>query len=197
MKTKTKIITSASSDLKKFYNKLYLYKSFLFCNVNFTLQNKLDEDIDIIIEALNIKNKKERIEFIYDYVCNTIDKRYENKDICEFKDSKCLLQRVNKDNKSNGCCRLCLYQSNKGCTTKNMTCKFFYCSEIHKRYDMYKFDDFKILKCLSLRQRILLRHNFFSNREDVLKDLYIGSLIIGTIRMVYRLLRNSIALKKN
>ena len=60
-----------------------------------------------------------------------IDNR--NINICGFINNKCFVQRKNNSNNCNGCCRLCIYQSSNGCTTNNLTCKLFNCSEVKKR----------------------------------------------------------------
>ena len=67
---------------------------------------------------------------------------------------------------------MCIYQGKKRYMTKNLTRKLFTCSEVEKRYKIIKFDDLKILKFLSFRNRIILKHDYFSKREDVINDLY-------------------------
>ena len=96
----------------------------------------------------------------------------------------------------NGCCRRCLYQSNKGCTTSNLTCKFFYCEKVKQKHKILTMDDIKILRCFSCRQREIVRHDYFSSREEVISDLYVGSLIIFTIRIIFRNMKRIIKLNK-
>ena len=180
--------------LDKFYRKLFFYKSFIFKKTYFTVETNFEE-VKPIINALNIKKRKERIIYIYDEACNQIDKHYQNKNICGFKNNKCYVQQKLQNGTINGCCRMCLYQSTKGCTTKNLTCKLFTCSEVEKRCKVIKFDDLKILNLLSFRNRMILKSDYFSKREDVIKDLYYGSILIWSVRIVIRLTINFYTLK--
>lgn len=166
------------------FKNLWLYKSIFFRNKKFTLESD-DPIVNIIINALNIKKRKERINYIYDSTCKYIDDDVKGKNICGFKDGKCYVQQL-KENGINGCCRRCIYQSDKGCLTSNLTCKLFNCGEVKCRHNVIVYDDLKMLKVLSLRQRVILKHSYFSSREEVLKDLYIGSLFIFGIRLVIR-----------
>ena len=187
-----KINNQTASD--KFYRKLFFYKSFIFKKTYFTVETNFEE-VKPIINALNIKKRKERIIYIYDEACNQIDKHYQNKNICGFKNNKCYVQQKLQNGTINGCCRMCLYQSTKGCTTKNLTCKLFTCSEVEKRCKVIKFDDLKILNLLSFRNRMILKSDYFSKREDVIKDLYYGSILIWSVRIVIRLIINFYTLK--
>lgn len=152
--------------------------------------------IDYIVNALNIKNRKKRITYIYDSSCKLIDDNTKNSNICGFKNGKCYVQRNLNNEKCNGCCRKCLYQTNKGCPTKNLSCKLFNCSEVTSRYNTIKYDDLKILKLLSLKNRIIIKSDYFSRREDVLKDLYAYTLSYSTLRILYRIIINCIKLSK-
>ena len=181
--------------LDKFYRKLFFYKSFIFKKTKFTVETNFEE-VKPIINALNIKKRKPRIIYIYDEACNQIDKHYQNKNICGFKNNKCYVQQKLQNGTINGCCRMCLYQSTKGCTTKNLTCKLFTCSEIEKRCKVIKFDDLKILNLLSFRNRMILKSDYFSKREDVINDLYYGSFFLWTIRIVIRMIINFYIVKR-
>lgn len=181
--------------LDKFYRKLFFYKSFIFKKTKFTVETNYEE-VKPIINALNIKKRKPRIAYIYDEACKQIDNHYKNKNICGFKDNKCYVQQKLQNGTINGCCRMCLYQSTKGCTTKNLTCKLFTCSEVEKRCKVIKFDDLKILNLLSFRNRMILKSDYFSKREDVIKDLYYGSFFLWTIRIVIRMIINFYTLKR-
>ncbi len=176
------ILINNEKDYKKFIKKLWIYKSYRFTKFYLINNFNSSKDINIIINALNIKNRRKRISFIYDSACNIIDNHTKNKNICGFKNNRCLAQRYN------GCCCRCIYQSNKGCKTKNLTCKLFNCNEIKKRFDVINFNDLTILKILSKRQQIILKHDFFSSREEVLNDLFIGSITIFAFRIIYRLI---------
>ena len=181
--------------LDKFYRKLFFYKSFIFKKIYFKVKTDYKE-IKPIIAALNIKKRKERITYIYDEACTQIDNHYNNKNICGFKNNKCYVQQKLNNGTINGCCRMCKYQSKHGCTTKSLTCKLFTCSEVEKRCQIITFDDLKILKLLSFRNRMILKYDYFSKREDVINDLYIGSLLVWCIKIVIRMINTLYTLKK-
>jgi len=185
---KKTIVLNNQDDRNKFLKNIWKYRSIFYHFKEFELKDNLGygDDIKGIIDALNIKDKKKRITFIYDSACENIDEYYKDKNICGFKNGKCYAQRFNKYH--NGCCRKCIYQSNKGCQTKNLTCKLFNCSEVTCRNKVLKFEDLIILKVLSKRQQVIIKHDYFSSREEVLKDLFIGSLTIFGIRLTFRLL---------
>lgn len=174
--------------LDKFYHRLFFYKHCKNIETNY-------KELKSIIKAINIKKRKEKITYIYDEACKQIDNHYKNKDICGFKNNKCYVQQKLNNGNINGCCRMCIYQSTKGCMTKNLTCKLFTCSEVEKRCKIIKFDDLKILKLLSFRNRLILKHDYFSKREDVINDLYYGSIILWTLRIIIRLINNFYTLK--
>lgn len=166
---------------------LFIYKSLFFKLFKFSTTSK-DEEMQAIVNALNIKNRKTRIEYVYDYCCNKIDKFYEGKNLCDFKDNKCRIQRIGECKNKNGCCRLCSYQSSQGCTTSNLTCKFFYCANVMNRFEIIHREDLKILKLFSLRQRFILGYDYFSTRESVIRDLFLGSIVISAIRIEFHTL---------
>lgn len=181
-----KIIINSKKDLEKFYKKIPLYKSLFYKNITFETN---DKTIKPIIDALNIKSRKSRITYIYDKMCKQIDEFYKNKNICGFKNNKCYVQQKLKNNYINGCCRYCLNQSSKGCTTSNLTCKLFTCSEVEKRCKVIKIEDLTLLKMLNRRQKIIAKTNYFTKRETFINDLYISSFIIWELRQTFRMIK--------
>lgn len=180
------IVVNNKKELEKLYKKLFIYKSVIFSFCKFNIKGKYEE-VKIINNALNIKSRRKRIKYIYDKACEMVDDNFKDiKNPCGFKCNKCYTQY--NTNNYNGCCRLCRFQSNTGCLTKNLTCKLFYCTEVRKRHKFIEFDDLKILKLLSIRQRIILKHDYFSSEKEVLSDLYFSSLILFSIRLIFRML---------
>lgn len=179
---------------EKFYLKLFLYKSFLYKNVKFETKIE-DEELQSIINALNIKNRNKRIEYIYDYCCEKIDKFYEGKNMCNFKNGQCIAHQIPNCKHMNGCCSLCYYQSDKGCQSANLSCKFFYCDKIKKQNKILKFKDLKILKLFGIRQQLIAKFNYFASREEFLFELKAGLLITYSIGVMKRLFRNAFFIK--
>ena len=163
---------------------LFIYRSFLFRFVEFQTKNT---DLENIVHALNIKKRKQRIEFVYDEAIKAINTYYSN-DLCKFIDNKCIAARKYKKDQINGCCRLCAYQNNTGCKVNNLSCKLFYCKAALENIKELNINDIEILKCLNKRQRFILKSDYFSTREEVINDLYYG-VIIATIRISYRLIK--------
>ncbi len=187
------ILIGSDNDYHKLLKKLFIYKSILYYNTIFVVENNIrNEMIDSIINALNIKKRKKRINFIYDQSCDLIDKKNRNMNICGFKNGKCYIQRKLKSEKCNGCCRMCMYQTKNGCSTKNLSCKMFNCSEVRKRYEVIEYDNLKLLKVLSLKNQIIIKSDYFSKREDVLKDLYSYTFTYSTLKIVFRITRDFI-----
>ncbi len=191
------IIINNDKDYNKLLKKLYIYKSILYYNTLFVVKNNInDKMLNYIIDALNIKKRKKRINFIYDQSCHLIDEKNKGINICGFKNERCYVQRKYNKGKCNGCCRMCIYQTKNGCSTKNLTCKLFNCSEVRKRYEVIDYNDLKLLKVLSLKNQLVIKSDYFSKREDVLKDLYSYTLTYSTLRIVYRLIKNFIKLNR-
>ncbi|MBR3362721.1 MAG: hypothetical protein IKG40_02215 [Bacilli bacterium] len=163
---------------------LFLYRSILFKFIKFETK---DKNLKPIVKALNIKNKKQRIEYIYDEAIKIINNYYSD-DLCKFIDNKCIAARKYKKDKINGCCRLCIHQNSKGCKVNNLSCKLFYCKAALENIKKLNIDEIAILKCLNKRQRFILKSDYFSTREEVINDLYYG-IIIATIRISYRLIK--------
>ena len=185
------IIVNNQKDLNRFYKSLWLYKSFIYKNTEFYSNSKYD--ITSIINGLNIKNRRKRIDYIHDEACNEIDLSLPNSNPCEFIDGRCIVQRSNPNNHyCYGCCRFCIHCTDKGCPSKNLSCKFFNCSAVKERDKIKKYKDLNILKLLSWRGRIIVKHDYFCLREEILHDLYIDELFIVSIRIIYRIIRNEI-----
>ena len=176
-------------DINELNKKLWIYKSVFYRNVKF-VSSVDDEQVISTINALNIKNRYNRIAYIYDYCCNYIDKFYEGKNICGFVNGQCINQQTPKCDHYDGCCRLCIHQNGKGCETKNLTCKFFFCDTIKSKEKILKYNDFNVLKLFSLRQKLMIKSNYFITREESIKDLFFGSIIIFGITMVIRIIRD-------
>lgn len=189
------IIINNSKDYVKLLKHIKYYKIMSYFNITFEIQNNIKNDeVHAISKALNIKKRKKRIEYVYDEICRFIDSKNKNINICGFEHNKCHVQLLKGSDKCNGCCRTCLYQSTNGCLTKNLACKMFYCSEVKKRYKVLKYDDLNLLKLLSWKQRFIIKSDYFSLREDVLKDLYSISIIYSSSRILYRMIRNYLLL---
>ena len=162
---------------------LFLYRSFLFKFTKFKTNNK---ELKREVTALNIKNRKQRISYVYDEAIKEINNYYKD-DLCQFENGQCIVQRQTGKGNVNGCCRWCPLVTDKGCPSSNLSCKLIYCKTAIKNIKLLRIRDIQILKCLSPLQRLMLKGEFFAVKEDIIKDLYYGPL-----RYIYTVLKRNI-----
>lgn len=174
----------SEKNLKRF---LFILK---YIHINYEVDTKNEETLQIV-KAISNKNRLERMKYIIDTGCNIIDDYYKDCPLCKFKNNKCECHRKKNLNYINGCCRYCKYQSNKGCTTKNVACKLFNCTYVdYNGKKKLEFKDINLFKCLSLRQRYILNNMYFTTIDDVAKDLYYGP-VYSMIRFLIRFTRDA------
>ncbi len=181
---------------KRLLKYMFLFRSNIFKFTKFETDSK-DPELKKLIELLNIKNKYKRIYKTINDMCDYIDNYYNgcSSNPCKFKNDICICHRNNNLNYKNGCCRRCIYQTNKGCPTKNFACKMFNCSYIKRHIKELDYNDIVLLKLLSIRQQSILKYDYYSTIEEVTKDLYYPS-IISLIRIDYRTIKRRILLKR-
>ncbi len=143
------------------------------------------KQISLLVEALNIKNRKKRLEFIYDKACDLLDADFYGKNVCEFNDGKCINDRK-YNNMGGGCCCdskhhkfMCPYLTDKGCSVRCLACKFHICDTLKKKGYKYRLNDIYILKyLLNWKQKLIIYNDFFMSKEEVLKQVYRNSIIL-------------------
>lgn len=169
------------NDKKKLSKSIWLYKYLFF--IKFETDNP---ELMPFIHALNIKSRYRRIAYVYDKICDEIDDYYSSCKLCDFKKGQCVLHRTKKLNYLNGCCRFCLYQTDKGCSTRNAACKLFVCSyaDIGKLRRL-EAKNLNFIKFFNHYQRYVLINDYFSTREQVIFDLYVGPACL-IIRLLSR-----------
>ena len=160
---------------------IFLYRVLRLFGIKFYSNNR---EYKNFVKALNIKNKKERLEYIYDEGIKYINKYY-SEDLCKFEHDQCIAQRKNGGKEINGCCKKCPLVTDNGCPSVNLSCKLIYCKTALGNIKLLKFNKIPILKCLSYSQRLVLRSSFFNVKEDVLNDMYYG-IVYSTLRSLKR-----------
>ena len=163
--------------LLEYDNKLY--------DKEIEIVDKEIRQMSLLVEALNIKDKRERLSFIYDKSCDLLDNDFYEKNICEFKCGKCINDRIN-NNLGGGCCcdskyhkDMCPYLSKNGCTIRCLACKFHICRTLKRNGYKYHVNDIYMLKyLLNTRQKIILYNDFFMKKDEVLKDIRRNSIIL-------------------
>lgn len=181
-------------DLERFQRKLPFYRS-VFCQwVDFEVKESYIP-ISTLVIALNLKNRIQRTTYIYDTLCTAIDQFYHDTHYCQFCDNQCFIQRkIGKF--ENGCCRKCIHITKKGCSTQNLTCKMFQCQSIKEQYPTASWDDFSLLCCFNIRQRLILKAEYFSTREETIREVSLSSIFIATIFIGYRFLFQTLLKRK-
>ena len=172
-------------DINNFYKKLKYYKLFyknylLKLNIgnNIIISNK--EMLQMCEKAFNIKNRNDRLEYVYDAICDYHDKIYIDTNICEFdKNGLCICQReYHHPAKTNGCCGTCTYMGKNGCTIKSIACKSFFCRYIRKKKNIPSHRKNALYKYFLTRpQKIIADVNYWNTKEENLKIMKKNSFI--------------------
>lgn len=140
---------------------------------------------------INIKNKKEKINFLYDSICDYLDNIVVKNNVCGFENDKCIAKK--DTNCTMGCCHhfknryfgllyeknlhLCEYQKNKRCTAKCITCKMYMCDTLRKKG--YKFTTRNVLlikRYFNPIQKLIIITSFFTPKEKIMKRLMFFSV---------------------
>ena len=136
------------------------------------------------IKVMLLPTILEKYDYIYDTVCDYLDNEFACKNICEFKNDKCIAKR--DFNCTCGCCRhfknifsneivQCKYLIDKRCSTKCITCKMFTCNYIVKNKKIkYRIKDiFLLRKLLNPVQKLIILISYFTSKEKIIKRLLI------------------------
>lgn len=152
---------------------LFIYRTLIFKKIKFETENP---NLKNIMKALNIKDKRKRVEYVYNETIKALNKYY-HEDLCKFIDGQCIIQRTNKKGKYNGCCRFCPLVTDKGCPSENVSCKLIYCKTATKNIKLIRIRDIDITKCLTPFQRVILKGDFFVTKDEFIDDLCSGILV--------------------
>ena len=150
------------------------------------IEDKYEFYICTAINAVQIDDKKERCNFLYDEICYFLDHVCISNNLCDFKDDKCFVKR-NTD-VTMGCChhypnkRLgifyqkkmvqCEYLGKKGCTTKAIGCKLYMCPQVNKKG--FRFTVYNVLLIryfFNFFQKIIIISGIFDTKENIMKRL--------------------------
>ncbi len=169
-------VTDASREIKK--TKKY---TALCDKNNFRIKYVNTDDFWIkkIEHAINIKDTKKRYSYIYDTVCDYIDKQYLDCNYCDFKDDVCIYFREKGEtNHKNGCCYadfrdgICEHFENKSCNIKSISCKLYSCPLLRDNGINFKMRDIPIIKYFfSIRQKYYIKYSFFKPKVYVMNKL--------------------------
>ena len=147
-------------------------------------------DILNSIHAILLDEKRLKYEFIYDTVCDYLDDQFNKCNLCDFKNDQCVANRSGCISHTvMGCCysfeytrlfdfrlvkniKVCQYQQNRTCTTKNIGCKLFTCSYLKKQNIKFDINKILLLDCFfNKKQKEVIQVNYFKTREEILDKL--------------------------
>lgn len=189
-------------DYKKILNKLLFIKQIFLLNcfkigvsenskkcigyvINYNKNNKEHNDFILGINAILYQTRYERYNYIYDTVCNYLDSFFYGKNLCDFKDNKCVEKR--NSNSTVGCCRhfkvKCLGPLTKlvkcehlkedyTCGAKCISCKLFTCDYLEKKGIKFRIQDILLLDVFfNPIQKYFIKYMLFTPKEKILKRL--------------------------
>ena len=153
--------------------------------------SEYENDVVSAIGVLVCKNKKQKYEFLYDQICAYLDKKVVNKNVCGFKNDKCIAKR--NTNCTMGCCHhfknkyfgilyekelhLCEYQKDKSCTAKCITCKMYMCDYLVKRGYKFTCNNVLLIKYyFNFAQKVVIKSSFFTTKDKILKRINLLSI---------------------
>lgn len=148
-----------------------------------------EQDKAIVNNLLAIDNLKNKYIYIYDFVCEKLDKEFKEKNYCDFQDNMCICQRNSKNNAHNsmGCCytfenskltgfpintKLCPFLNNGSCSQSCIACKLHTCSYLKKQNIKFSPNDFILIKLFfNRKQKLYIQNAFFKSREEIIDKL--------------------------
>lgn len=134
-----------------------------------------------VIMLCNLKDRRERVSYIYDYLCKYFDEDMKKNNYCEFENGTCIANRLGYSvHEKDGCCYiikkgLCKYLTDKGCTNPNPSCKIYMCAYLNKVKKVPNYDTKKIFltNCLFNHKE----HEFFKRHYFITKEEYINKYL--------------------
>ena len=129
--------------------------------------------------AANIKNLEKRYNYIYDIVCDYLDNEFQEKNICQFNNNKCIgvTDGYHCKESVNGCCYgrkrgLCKNFIDGKCNIKSISCKLFTCRYLKKNKIKYYSDNIPLLKYFfNKRQKTIIEDSIFIDKEQIINML--------------------------
>lgn len=171
---KKEFCVNNNTSIKKIIRAMKRNKKIVLIN-----EERMSSKILDIVKIYNTLDYKDKLGLIYDYVCDYIDEDMRINNYCDFKDDRCIGNRLGLSVHSiNGCCYrrkegLCKKFVNKKCVIRNVSCKFFMCTYVEKKMKK-KYDPKNIIPLMFLdrRQINIMKRSYFIEKEIVIEKLY-------------------------
>ena len=142
--------------------------------------NYMIKELDSLLSAY-LMNYEERINYIYDYMCDYLDREFNEFNLCDFNDNKCISRRDLecsgcKNPITYGCCytkgRICPNLINNNCSIKCLPCKFFTCRYLEKRGIKYRPWNYLMIRLfLSYNQMNILDSYLYTSKDIIMNKL--------------------------
>ncbi|MBQ7104316.1 MAG: hypothetical protein IJN90_00480 [Bacilli bacterium] len=200
---KDRVLLSLYKEIIKVYDYCKKYhikvKDIYLINYDKNLNNNnMIKELDSLVSAY-LLDYEDRINYIYDYMCNYLDNEFNEFNLCDFVDNKCVSRRDLecsgcKNPVVYGCCytkgRVCPNLINSRCTIKSLPCKFFTCRYLEKKGIKYRPWDYLLIRLfLNRRQMIVLDQSLYTEKEIIIAKLvkrnYIDYLYMGIRKVTY------------
>ncbi len=177
-------------DYQAFLKKLPKYRGIRGRFTDFVITGSVHtEELQDLSKALNIKNRRKRITYIYDRACDIIDSYNEKNGICCRYNDQGICEDPKHQTRKNGCCCHCYLQSSSGCPDRNLSCKFYFCDHICKKFKPLTMEDIDLLKMFTVSQREIIKNNVFVTRKTYIKLLCLGSYLLFCMYSVIKFYR--------
>lgn len=142
--------------------------------------NYMIKELDSLLSAY-LMNYEERINYIYDYMCDYLDREFNEFNLCDFNDNKCISRRDLecsgcKNPITYGCCytkgRICPNLINNNCSIKCLPCKLFTCRYLEKRGIKYRPWNYLMIRLfLSYNQMNILDSYLYTSKDIIMNKL--------------------------
>ena len=157
--------------------------------INFNNSDESHINFIIAINAIFYNTTYDMYNYIYDYVCNYLDKQFFEKNLCNFQNDRC--GASSNIYSTVGCCRhfkhkklgfllptnkliICEYLKNKRCSIKCISCKLFTCDYLEKKGIKFRIKDIFLLDTFfNLVQKYIIKYKVFTPKDEILRLLII------------------------
>lgn len=154
---------------------------------NYNENNQKQKDFILAINAILCNTRYERYNYIYDTVCNYLDRCFYGKNLCDFQNNKCGEKR--ETSSLTGCCHhvriKCLGPFTKlvpceylrkdyTCGAKCISCKLFTCDYLEKKGIKFRIKDILLLDVFfNPLQKYFIKYMVFTPKDKIIKRLLI------------------------
>lgn len=157
---------------------------------NYDSNNYFHKFLISSIYAIFKNNKKEMYDYIYNEVCNYLDQKFIDENLCDFKNNKCGEKRNTIC--TVGCCRhykhkilgplpfnkfiICEHLKNKRCSAKCISCKLFTCDYLNKKGIKFKIKEIFLLDTFfNPIQKFIIKTSVYTKKEAIIQKLLFWS----------------------